>query len=162
MDVGSLNQRVCANAATLEKEIAWCCSVMDLRFELTFAAQAQEDTRTIEALLPQNLETDKSEFASIIKTFCMGYYERMVLIMALIPHVRPEAFDLFTLNNAATGKPYTQFGGVQGKIHKGFLPTLETVAFVLAGNDLEKRMAVMSLFDTDHYLRKKSIIKEVF
>ena len=47
--------------------------------------------------------------------------------------------DVFFTQNKETQRGFAEFGGLQGKAHSGFLPTVETVLFVLAGQDLNKR-----------------------
>ncbi|NJL13634.1 MAG: hypothetical protein HC913_11915 [Microscillaceae bacterium] len=58
----------------------------------------------------------------------MHLAERLILVLTLAPHVRPEALDVFFYPNAQN-RDFTEFGGVKAKTHTGFLPTGET-AFV--------------------------------
>ncbi|MCB0639770.1 MAG: ATP-binding protein, partial [Lewinella sp.] len=51
------------------------------------------------------------------------------------------------------------FGGVRGKNHRGILPTGETAQFILAGNDLDRRLAVQALFRPDHWFATENILK---
>src|SRR6185369_14000333 len=64
----------------------------------------------------------------------------------------------FFNRNQNTERGHTEFGGVKGMAHSGFLPTGETVLFLLAGNDLSKRFVVQQLFDTDHIFRRHNIL----
>ena len=43
--------------------------------------------------------------------------------------------------------------------HGGFWPTVETAAFILAGEDLERRFEVQRLFDPDATLRKAKLLQ---
>lgn len=149
-----------ANAAALEQEINWCTQVMDARFEQYFAAEgdpkAQFDVRR---LIPPDFSRDESEYARIVRQFAMRFDERLILALTLMPHIRPQALDLFFSQSPTLNRAYTEFGGWRGKAHAGFLPTCETAAFILAGRDLQRRFEIVPLFEEEHYLRKAGLIK---
>ena len=80
-------------------------------------------------------------------------------MLALVPHLRPQALDLLFVRNKNLDRGFTEFGGCKGRTHGGFLPTAETAAFVLAGDDLARRLAVFRLFDEDAVLRRSGLIR---
>lgn len=145
------------NAAALEKEIAWFKAVLAARCDIYFCREgALED---IHGLTPPDLVAEQSEYVQLVREYAMGFDERLVIILALLPHIQPHVLDTFLLNNQETARGFTEFGGWKGKGHSGFLPTCETAVFILAGDDLAKRFDVMRLFQPDHYLSKQQIIK---
>lgn len=85
--------------------------------------------------------------------------ERMVIMLALMPHVCPQILDIFFVQNKNFDRQYTEFGGWKGLSHGGFLPTGETAAFILAGEDMEKRKEVIKLFQKDHWFYTKNVIR---
>lgn len=85
--------------------------------------------------------------------------ERVALLLALMPHVSPQSLDLFFILNKNLDRPYTEFGGWKGISHNGFLPTGETVAFLLALHSAEKRKAIVNLFDQEHWFYRENVIK---
>jgi len=142
----------------LTNEIEWCKAVIDLRFSQYFSADDSEDKKLqIEMLAPPELD-EESPYGSVVREFELGFYERLVVALALIPHLCPQALDSFLLNNRTLGRPYTEFGGWHGKSHSGFLPTCETALFLLAGHDIEKRLRMMSLFDHSSVLFAQRIL----
>ncbi|NBQ67872.1 MAG: ATP-binding protein [Nitrosomonadaceae bacterium] len=146
-----------ANAAALEKEIAWFKAVLAARCDIYFCREgAIED---IHQLPPPDLAAEQSEYAQLVRECAMGFDERLVIILALLPHIQPHVLDTFLLSNQETARGFTEFGGWKGKGHSGFLPTCETAVFILAGDDLAKRFDVMRLFQPDHYLSKQQIIR---
>ncbi len=145
------------NAVTLERELDWFSRVLDTRFRLYFIQECEH--ASIRELLPPSLEGHDSAYAHLVREFEMGFDERLVLILALIPHVRPELLDTLFLNNKNFDRAFTEFGGWRGKIHSGFQPTAETAAFVLAGSDLARRFEIMSLFDPDHFFTASGILR---
>ncbi len=85
--------------------------------------------------------------------------ERLVLILAHLPHLKPEALDIFLLKNPNTGCAYTEFGGWEGKNHKGFLPTCETAMFILCANNIRKRIEIAKYFQGMHFFIKNKILQ---
>lgn len=85
--------------------------------------------------------------------------ERVVILLALMPHICPQALDILFVPNKDFDRPYTEFGGWKGLSHGGFLPTGETASFLLAGEDLKKRQAVVRLFLKEHWFRTQNILR---
>jgi hypothetical protein len=85
---------------------------------------------------------DRSDdpYAEMVHALRLEPAERLVLILALAPHLAPERLDPFLLKNEATGRCFSEFGGMAGQSHTGFLPTAETALFLLAGRDLAQRL----------------------
>lgn len=146
-----------ANAAALEKEIAWFKAVLAARCDIYFCREGAMDD--IRKLSPPDITAEPSEYARLVQEYGMGFDERLVIILALLPHIQPHVLDTFLLNNQDTARGFTEFGGWKGKGHSGFLPTCETAVFILAGENLAKRFEVMRLFQIDHYLSKQQIIR---
>lgn len=144
------------NAVSLEAEIEWFTKVMETRLAVHFGQDvAQQDIRNH---VPPNLDKDKSEYASLVKSCEMNFAERIVLILALIPHIRPQILDPFLINNKITDRGFTEFGGLRGKVHGGVLPTCETASFILNGNDLSERFNFIQILDDEHFFAEKGII----
>ena len=89
----------------------------------------------------------------------ISFNERVAIMLALMPHTCPRALDIFFMQNKEISRPYTEFGGWEGRTHRGFLPTGETAAFVIAGDDVEKRKAVIRMFQQDHWFYTRNILR---
>jgi hypothetical protein len=145
------------SGATLEREIAWFDRVMQARICLHFRQPcAHADVREVEA---PSLEGDTTPYAQLVQECRMGFDERVVLVLALLPHLRPALLDTLFVRNKNFDRGFTEFGGWKGRAHGGFLPTCETAAFILGGEDLVQRFAVMRLFDDDGELRRRGILR---
>ena len=83
---------------------------------------------------------------------------RLIVLLALIPHVRPQLLDVLCTRNEATQRGFAEFGGCTAASHGGFLPTGETAAFLLAGDDLAARFDTMRLFDADEFLARQNVL----
>lgn len=137
-----------ANAATLEREFAWLDAVLQARLALHFGQPSEvNDIRDIEA---PALSADPSAYAAQVRDLGLSAGERLVLITALAPHLRPAALDLLRIKNSNLDTPFAEFGGIQSSA--GFLPTLETALFLVSGSDLAQRMAAQSLLNEDSRL----------
>lgn len=146
------------NTNALEQEINWFSQVCDARFDAYFKHNEQDID--LEAVCPApDLAVQDSPYAKLVRELKMNYAERIVLMLALMPHVRPQVLDLFSLQNSALGRAYSEIGGWRGKSHIGFLPTCETASFILAGSHLAKRFAVARLFKDEHFFIHQGILK---
>ncbi|MBK8192611.1 MAG: ATP-binding protein [Lewinellaceae bacterium] len=143
------------NARDLERELSWFNRVVDTRLKLYFGQESEfNDVFDID---PPDLSDSESTYAGIVRQYQMTIAERLMLILALVPHIRPWRLDVFFTKNATTDRPFTEFGGIREDQEGGFFPTGETLAFLLAGQDLELRIQVLALFDRDHYFTRHQI-----
>ena len=144
---------------TLENELAFCNYALNLRFDQYFSAEDDPKKQLrVEQIRLNDLSNDNSPYGLLVRKYSLSFDERFLLILALVPHLAPQMLDMFFLNNGNLGRPYTEFGGWQSKSHRGFLPTCETALFVLAGDNLERRLEVMRLFDNNNVLFKNRIL----
>lgn len=102
---------------------------------------------------------DDGELLKIVEKESLTFEERIIILLALAPHLCPQVLDIFFVNNKELDRPYTEFGGWKGLSHGGFLPTGETAAFILAGGDWEKRKEVVRLFSREHWFWKDNILR---
>ncbi len=152
-----VNDPVSINAETIERELAWFAEVVDVRLKLYFGHEcAYEDIYEVKP--PEPLH-DTSMFAGFIKHYNPSFEERVVLMLSLVPHIRPQMLDVFFVKNGDVDRGFTEFGGVKGQAHGGFLPTGETALFILAGEDLDRRFALGFIFDNDHFFAHHGILK---
>ncbi len=152
-----------ANAATLERELEWFNTILDTRISLYFEHdqslnESDVSFSSIEEIEAPEIEADKSPYAELLKEAELSTDERILLILTLIPHVRPDMLDLLFTRNKNFDRGFTQFGGWKGQSHGGFLPTCETAAFIIAGSDLEKRFALTSYLEGESFLLENNVI----
>src|ERR1700750_458937 len=72
----------------------------------------------------------------------VSVHEYVLILMALAPHLHASFFEPIIFEHFPNGGDFPEFGGVKGANHRGMLPTGETAQFLLAGNDIEKRIKV--------------------
>jgi hypothetical protein len=143
-----------AQAACVAAEAEWFQAVLDLRLRVHAGELQPRDP--LEALPPPPLPDGGAPYAAVAGA--LDPAERLVLILAYLPPVRPHALDAFLIRNQALDRPFTEFGGVTGGSHGGFLPTAETALFLLAGDDLAARLERQRLFHPDHPLHARNLL----
>ncbi|MBO8474737.1 MAG: ATP-binding protein [Bacteroidetes bacterium] len=89
----------------------------------------------------------------------ISFDDRVIIMLALMPHTCPQALDIFFVQNKNFDRQYTEFGGWKGLSHGGFLPTGETAAFIIAGDDMEKKKTVIRMFQRDYWFYTKNILR---
>ena len=89
----------------------------------------------------------------------ISFDDRVIIMLALMPHTCPQALDIFFVQNKNFDRQYTEFGGWKGMSHGGFLPTGETAAFIIAGDDMEKKKTVIRMFQRDYWFYTKNILR---
>ncbi len=143
------------HAQALALELDWLETVVQLRLQQHF----QQQPEGFESAPPPPALPAGSELARTVEACGLNAAERLVLALALVPHLRPAALDLFFVRNQNLDRGFTEFGGWKGRRHGGFLPTGETAAFLTAGDDLARRIALFDLFDDRHAFAREGILR---
>lgn len=145
------------NARDIGAELDWFRQILKIRSKLN--AREEAETSDVYTIKPPVFNGSRSAYARFIKEHKLDFEERFLLILALVPHIKPELLDLFLAKNKTTQQIYTEFGGKKGKNHLGFIPTGETAAFILAGRDLERRFSIENAFDADRTFSRHDILR---
>jgi hypothetical protein len=154
-DTPQIHAHIADNAAFLERELDWFAQVLDARLTAHFEGHDWG----LEQLMPPDPTQGSGPYAELVRECAMTLEERMVLLLALIPHVRPQALDALFTRNRTVDRPFAEFGGWPGRTHGGFLPTCETAVFLCAGTDLARRFRMFGLFENDHYFAHRGILR---
>jgi AAA+ superfamily predicted ATPase len=103
-------------------------------------------------------ELDRRLFADVHGGRELTTDEHVLVLLALVPHLRPDSFARLIGHYLPEGGELPAFGGVRGEHHRGVLPTGETAQFVLAGDDLGKRLEVQRLLSSDHWFARRHVL----
>ena len=145
-----------ANAGALQRELEWFSAVVDTRIKLYFDSECAFGS--IHEIPLPDLSGDDSLYAGFVSYYRMNLYERLILVLALCPHIKPELLDVFLIENERTKRGFTEFGGIRGNLHGGFIPTVETAAFLIAGKNMAERFTVYHYFGEEHFFSKHGIL----
>lgn len=144
------------NARAIGEELDWLSEVLDCRLNAYFGKEGL--STSIYSRKPPSLAKSKSAYAQVVKELGLKFEERILLALAIAPYVKPELLDVFFIQNSTFNRGFTEFGGVKGTTHGGFLPTGETLMFILAENHLDTRFSLHELFDGAHVLSRLNIV----
>lgn len=136
----------------MNRWIAWFYEVLNAALQLYFRQECAVGS-VYELRAPEGKELEE------VCGQALTFDEEVVVMLALMPHVCPQGLDIFFANNKNFDRPYTEFGGWKGLSHGGFLPTGETAAFILAGEDVEKRAEVMRMFGKEHWFWRNNVLR---
>jgi DNA polymerase III delta prime subunit len=144
------------NAHDLNLEIEWFAGVLNARLNYYFEKPGAK--ADVLSLRPPDLSQSSSFYGKFVTNNQLSIPERLALILALIPHVRPQLLDVLWVQNRTTDRGFTEFGGLKGVNHSGFIPTGETAAFIIAGDDLALRFETTRLFEGGHLFAKQNVL----
>jgi len=100
-------------------------------------------------------------YPNFIRENKLSPLQRCILILTLLPELRPGILDQLFIFDKRIEKGMADFGGVKGKAFAGFIPTVETALFLFAGYNIEKRFKVLQEFyDEAPLIRKRIVILE--
>lgn len=152
--MASLTER---NASDLTKELEWLRLLIDARLHRYFGDQAVPAGDFLSGV-PAPLIKKGSAYADFVLKHKLDIPSRAVLILALAPHLKPETLDVFFAKNGVYDKKFTEFGGLPGT-GPGFIPTGETVLFLLAGTDLAERFSYLELLTEQEFFYRNDVLK---
>src|SRR5215813_1830817 len=140
------------NATNLESALDWTTEIVACCLSVHFGKA--------ESFAPIALTYCDDDFAlaRFIRRHQPNAEELTLLLLALVPHLRPECLGKLVAEHLPDGGEFPEFGGAKGASHRGILPTGETAQFILAGDDLEKRLAVQAMLSSEHWFWQKHIL----
>ena len=146
----------------LARELEWFSRLVDFRLQAYFRPESGEGGSGRGPIpdklpAPPILSDSTSAWAEFVKKRAPTVAERAAVILALVPHLRPQLLDVFFTRNSLFDRRFTEFGGVC--VDDTFTPTGETLAFLLGGDDLSMRITVADLLASEHWLRRDDVIR---
>lgn len=141
-----------SNAPNLQASLEYLQKVVDSRLQIRFGLAEQ-----VEIEVPRFI-SDGSPFSQFMEEYKPGFEEYIVLMTALAPHISPGFFTRIVARYLPDGGDIPEMGGVRTQQHRDLIPTGTTVQFLLAEEDLGKRLEIQQLFDTGHWFYQKSIL----
>jgi ATPase family protein associated with various cellular activities (AAA) len=158
-DLHRLADALKANGRDLEAELEWLAQLLQRRLAVYFAEPSKSPTLPSPDTPPPPLDGSRSPYARFIQQHELTPSERALLLLALAPHLRPQLLDVLWTRNETTQRGFSEFGGMQGIAQGAFLPTGETAAFLLAGDDLATRLATTCLLAPDQKLARLDVLQ---
>lgn len=158
--VGTMNeQEGASNTVNLLQAFDFLKTYLQRRLKDHFPSQDPEPS-SAEIEVPQlAFYDDQSAMGNFIKLHQPTCEEFMILLLALVPHVRPNFLNVVIKDCLPKDGDFPEIGGGQDRDRRCFLPTGETVLFFLAGEDFDKRFEVQRIFSGDHWFAQENILR---
>jgi len=151
-----VNKSLKYNAAHLEMDMEWFTAFLEKRLESHID---RKGPLFVSDLPAPGFSAPVSIYQQFIQSFELNDEERMILLLALLPAVSPFLIEKILLKHGIENRQIPEIGGIRGSNHGGLIPTGETALFVLAGNDLQKRIECSMYFSPRHKFYTKNILK---
>ena len=126
------------NASDLNLEFEWLRKVIQERISAHIEGTGAHPVALVS---PPELDASESPYAQYLLKHELEVPDRIILLLALSPHIQPQLPDIFQSLRQHQPQQFAEFGGAILPGHSGLVPTAQTALFVLAGNDLNHRFA---------------------
>ena len=119
----------------------------------------KKEERELSSIFPPvQVQQDNTPLHDFIIKHQLTIEEYIVLLIALVPHIQPAFFENVIQEFLPQGGDFAEFGGVKGANQRSILPTGETALFVVAGNELSRRLQIQQMFSAEHFFYKEKIL----
>ncbi|ALL06189.1 AAA family ATPase [Pedobacter sp. PACM 27299] len=140
----------------LRQEMDWLSAVITQCMTSYFLQEGHEKEWT--AIPMPDLSLQDGPYADAVREWNLDIYSRLAIALSMAPHLCPEVLDLFFTKNKLHDRGFTEFGGLVAKDHNGFLPTGDTLCFLITVHHPELRYEVMNLLGKSHILIKEEVL----
>ncbi|MCI4031238.1 hypothetical protein [Dickeya dianthicola] len=136
------------NIAALYREMHWLSQVVCQVIGCYLKHDGHEN-HWLE-ITPPRLEHHASVYADLVRNWELNTFERLALALTIAPALSPNVLDKLFGLNLSTERGFSEFGGVSDNAFSGFIPTGQTLNFLIAGNDPAWRLEVMHILSPRH------------
>jgi ATPase family associated with various cellular activities (AAA) len=144
------------HANDIVQELSWLKKILKAR--ILKIQDTNKETLTFLQEQPPSIETSTSPYASLVREHQLGAAERLLLICSLAPHVAPELFTASLKKNESLDIQYPQLGGYIDSVFYTFVPTMQTVLHLLAGENESTAMFHQIEFMENGILFREQIV----
>ena len=103
-------------------------------------------------------EQGSDSFSHFVRIFDPTPYEILTVVLALSPVLSPGRIDACVSSALPGGGDLIEIGGQRGQHYRGFIPTVQTIQWLIAGEDQAKRAQVSRMFSGEHWFKKGCIL----
>ncbi|MGR5284212.1 ATP-binding protein [Vibrio maritimus] len=153
----TVNDQQQQNLLALYREVDWLTDVIS-QVICSYLKQDGHEKHWLDIEAPQ-LKPGDSVYADTILDWHLNPFERLALALAMAPPIRPDSLDYFFGVNGLIDRPFTEFGGVVDRTHHGFVPTGQTLNFLVSANNPEWRLHTASILSSSHKLMAEQVIE---
>lgn len=148
------NNQQANNVIVLCREMAWLSMVIN-QVICSYLKQEGHEHHWLDIPPPELVKG--TPYANLIIDWQLSVFERLALALAMAPGVKPDTLDIFFGLNSLIDRPFTEFGGVSDKAFSGFIPTGQTLNFLISANNPDWRIYTHALFSNKHRLMAEQV-----
>lgn len=142
------------NVVVLYREMEWLSLVIN-QVICSYLKQEGHEHHWLE-IPPPELEMG-TPYAELLIDWQLSTFERIALALAMAPSLKPDTLDIFFGLNGLIDRPFTEFGGVSDKAFSGFIPTGQTLNFILSANNPDWRIYTQTILANKHRLMAEQV-----
>lgn len=142
------------NVIVLWREMAWLSQVIN-QVICSYLKQEGHERHWLDIPPPELVKG--APYADLVTDWQLSIFERLGLALAMAPSVKPDTLDIFFGLNSLTDRPFTEFGGVSDKAFSGFIPTGQTLNFLISANNPDWRIYTQEIFSNKHRLMAEQV-----
>jgi DNA polymerase III delta prime subunit len=147
---------ISTNLNMILNEIDWLEQVIH-QVITTYLMQEGHENSWLDLQIPELDE--ESDYSKKVREWNLNQYERLAMALAMAPHVKPNALDIFYGKNGMYDRPFTEFGGALDRGHSGFIPTGQTYIFILTSNFPELWRETIEVLNPENILFKEGVLQ---
>lgn len=140
------NGNIAADVVFIEQQTEWLSNVIDTRLKLYFGHEC--GYKHIEELQPGQHDW----YALLANNHPFSFADKLLIWLSLAPLIKPQLLDSFYVKNGDIDNRFSEFGAFRPLQLNGLLPTLDTLLFILCGDDVQKRVFYLNHFNRNHFL----------
>lgn len=142
------------NVIVIWREMAWLSQVIN-QVICSYLKQEGHERHWLDIPPPELVKG--APYADLVTDWQLSIFERLGLALAMAPSVKPDTLDIFFGLNSLTDRPFTEFGGVSDKAFSGFIPTGQTLNFLISANNPDWRIYTQEIFSNKHRLMAEQV-----
>lgn len=147
------------NCDFIANELLWLEQIITTRLKLYFGHEHQY--QSIDEVMAPACDKYHGAYPKFIQEHSLSLPDRLCLILSFAPLLKPQIFDSFCIKNSHTGQRFSEFGCVQDSdVSTMLLPTMETLLFILAGDDIQAKIQFVRHFYAHHLFTNRIILTE--
>lgn len=144
------------NLTALNQELDWLSAVIN---QATTSYFLQEGHQYDWQSISPPVVSEKSALGNFVINQRLDIYSRLALALAIAPQLKPQLLDVFFSKNQLYDRAFTEFGGKPHPNHAGFLPTVQTLNFLITVKDPLLFEKVLELISALHKLQQQEVIQ---
>ena len=143
------------NLRVLHQELEWLQKVVET--VIGGYLQHEDVDKNWSDIPVPSLEND-TPYHQWVHTQQLNSYQRLAIALVLVPHIKPELLDIFLGKNSIYDRRFTEFGGIVDTEHFGFLPTGQTLLFLISATNPELKATALDLLNPQNILFKEQVL----